>query len=356
MTATLQPSGGTSLAYSKYLGVRDAVLRQLQEEPVVEDSARSQRLALVEYLFDATPNVVARWREHCHHLTGVQSYTYRAHHAHRAKDLQRQFRRLRILDTSELLVPEPEMLGGFGFELDGMRVNAEMLRWNEALLALDEAGWLEVLKSLDHPVVVEFGAGWGGFTQALRRHVPKMCQVLIDRPEHLLFSGTYLQSHFPDHRWLLCDSTKSSVGFRPEDYDFVLIPDFALGPCTWQPELAVSIAASETFTREAHSRFLSWLVERGCPRIYQAVRETESWKDLKSHFGPLDEAYDSRWSKRFRPRSPKSPRLSRWRRVLERLRLRSSESAKPPTKKKVALRHLFSELAEPGASITSDQC
>lgn len=327
--------------FAAYREMRDAALRMLEWTPRGEfDERRLTELAQLDYLFDASPAIVERWREHCHLLSGVQSYAYRAHHAHRARDLTRKLERLKKFDRRDLFVEEPAALGGFGFVVDERRVNVETLRWNESLLALDEAGWLQELEALPRPVTVELGGGWGGFAYALKRRLPNSCHVIIDRPERLLISGTYLRGVFPQATCWIPSEPTADVTAPLTDYDFVLLPDSRWEPYVVRPDLGVSQFTFEQFDASTHAAFCAWLAARGCPRIYHVLPETAQPKLLRGVQKKLEVAYRFSGSKHFRllGERRRRSRLPAW---AQRLKSRLRPSAEPPAKRRAGLQHLF---------------
>lgn len=333
-----------SSSFEGYQQVRDAVLRQLEHAPrEAFDERRLYELRMMDYLFDAGPAIVDRWREHCHHVSGVQSYAYRAHHAHRARDVARKFERQMKFDRRGVFVEEPEALGGFGFSMSDRRVNAETLRWNESLLALDEVGWLAELEALERPVVVELGGGWGGFGYTLRRRLPNLCHVIIDRPERLLFAGTYLRALFPEARCWIPTGVSADVSAPLAEFDVVLLPDYCWEPYVVRPDLGVSLFTFDPSSAGGHETFGPWLAARGCPRIYHALRETAAPKEVKRLQRSIEDRYAFRWSKQFRlaDRTGQRRRVPNWARRL-RDRLRGRPAAAP--KRKPAFQHLFATL------------
>ena len=90
----------------------------MDEAAAYEPSAYwQQEVEGFDYMFDASPLVIGKLREHEYHLTGLRSYEYRRHHADYARRFASKLRRLREVDPGNLFVPESEALGGFGHGL-----------------------------------------------------------------------------------------------------------------------------------------------------------------------------------------------------------------------------------------------
>ena len=194
--------------FVSYLAVRKAVLKMLEDEGARSGLAFSeywkQEVAGFEYLFDATPLITEKLRHHCYHITGLKEYEYRPHHAHKAEAFVRKRERLKAHDARGLFVPENPELGGFGHVLDGQLVNIDTLKFYESLIAMDKAGLLPVQSAGSRPVVVEIGAGWGGFAYQFKTLFPDTTYVIIDLPQVILFSGLYLKEMFPNAKIYIC--------------------------------------------------------------------------------------------------------------------------------------------------------
>src|SRR4051812_44630626 len=182
-----------SRGFQAYREVRAQVLamRDREERAAGAVTAPSaywrEELEQFDYMLDAPPLVVSKLRRHCYHLTGLRPYDYRSH-----KKPTRVARRKAALEAAggrDLVIPEAELLGGFGFELDGGLYNVDTLKYSEALIALKGAGILDELRAPGHrPIVWEIGSGWGGFAYQLKTVCPDATLVLSDFPEVFLFS------------------------------------------------------------------------------------------------------------------------------------------------------------------------
>ncbi len=166
------------------------------------DAAPSQywadELEHIDYLIDASPLVIRKLRHHAFHITGVRPYDYRGAGEQRAY-FERRLRALtRLAGGSDLLLGDHDTLGGFGFEIDGRRHNVDTLKFFEVLVGMHRAGILEPFSRGDRRrMVVEIGAGWGGFAFQFKTLFPKTTYVIVDFPELFLFSATYLMTAFP---------------------------------------------------------------------------------------------------------------------------------------------------------------
>ena len=179
----------------------------MDEAAAYEPSAYwQQEVEGFDYMFDASPLVIAKLREHEYHLTGLRSYEYRRHHADYARRFASKLRRLREVDPGNLFVPESEALGGFGHRVDGELVNLDTLRFYECRIALDRAGVIEQLRGQQRSRVVEIGAGWGGFAYQLKTLFPNISYtIVLDVPYTVLVSkpGKPIDVSTADYRHLI---------------------------------------------------------------------------------------------------------------------------------------------------------
>lgn len=278
----------SSRAYRNYLGVRDHVLAMLDARDEEEGLSAAEtpsaywreELQNIEYLLDASPLVVERLRQHSYHVTGVWPYQYRSHkdraeHRHNLK-----LEALRELGGSELFVPEPPLLGGFGFPVEGGLLNIDTLKFFEVLIALDRGAALAPFRrpKRRRPVVWEIGSGWGGFAYTFKTLFPDSTYVMVDLPELFLFSATYLATAFPEatirywepglvipqHEWL--------------EADFVLVPNTALDAVTPPHiDLAVNMVSFQEMRDDQVDGYIAHAHDRRTPLLYSLNRETGAY-------------------------------------------------------------------------------
>jgi hypothetical protein len=316
---------GAEPAYANYLKVREAVFRMMDDWARLDPSDGPSAYWREEaegfaYLFDASPLVIGALREHCHHITGIKAYDYRAHHAHQQPDYLRKFRLLRSLDAEGLFVPEPEALGGFGFDVGEGLANLDTLKFYEVLLGLQNRGLLQRFRG-EHPqnrVVAEIGSGWGGFAYQFKALCPKATFVCVDLPPTLLFSAVYLMTLFPDARTLLY----GEPGFEAklgdlESYDFVFLPHFHfMAMPKMRIDLAINMVSFQEMTTQQVEAYAARLREFGCADLYSLNRDRSKHNTelstvseaLGRHYeltrvGLLDEPY-TQLAERKKPREP----------------------------------------------------
>jgi putative sugar O-methyltransferase len=272
----------SSPAFRHYEHVRDLVLRMMDEAAGYQPSSYwQQEIAGFDYMFDASPLVVAKLREHEYHLTGLRSYEYRQHHADYARRFASKLRQLREVDTSSLFVPESEALGGFGHHIDGQLVNLDTLRFYECRIALDRAGVIEGLRGPRRHRVLEIGAGWGGFAHQLKTLFPNITYTIVDLPQTLLFSATYLKATFPDARVRIYGEVPAESLFDDLDHtDFLFLPAHAFGRLPIPPaDLAVNLASFQEMTTEHVRGYVNKLADSGCRQVYSMNRDRSRYNE-----------------------------------------------------------------------------
>ena len=270
-----------SSQYRHYLDVRERVLGMIDEIQQLEAHAPSEywkaELAGLDYMLDASPLVIRKLREHCYHLTGLQAYDYREHHAHRRQSLVNKLALLRQQESKALLVPESLLLGGFGFTIDGNRYNLDTLKFYECLIALQKTGLLDHLTAEhnDRKIVVEIGGGWGGFAYQLKTLFPEITYVIIDLPQAFLFSAVYLQTLFPAAKTFIHgDQPATSWIDDPKANDFIFLPHYLIENLKLDDIfLVINMVSFQEMTSAQVENYVSKAAHLGCPNIYSLNRD-----------------------------------------------------------------------------------
>ena len=219
-------------AYRAYLDARERVLALMDGAGGGAPSAYwREELGGFDYMLDASPLIVDKLRQHCYHITGLRAYDYRTGKDKAEQRLREKLDRLLELGGEELFVPEPPLLGGFGFPHGDGLFNVDTLKFYEAVIALQRGGVLGDLRGADErPIVWEIGAGWGGMAYTLKTLCPGVTYVITDLPQLFLFSAVYLRTAFPG----------AKVAFHGDGPIEELLagePDFVFSPHTALAEL-----------------------------------------------------------------------------------------------------------------------
>lgn len=289
------------VAYHAYKEMRDRVLLMMGEALEHADAPSKywqEEIEGFDYMFDASPLIVAKLREHCYHITGLRSYEYRQHHAHAAQAFATKLQALRACDPRGLFIPEARELGGFGHEVQGQLVNMDTLKFYESLIAMERSGLLAELR-LQRRVVVEIGGGWGGFAYQIKKLIPDTTYVIVDLPPTLLFSGTYLMALFPHANFFIYGRDPiQNLKERILDYDFIFLPHYVFSTVELQRvDLAINMVSFQEMTTEQVAAYLKRLTELGCSVLYSHNRDRSKHNSqltavgvlLKRHFQLLEE-------------------------------------------------------------------
>ena len=268
--------------YRAYLRARDAVLTMQERGGGIRPSAYwLEELEGFEYLLDASPLLVDKLRHHTYHVTGLKVYDYRTGKDEMASQLAAKLEMLRALAGDDaLLVPEARDLGGFGFEIDGELYNVDTLKFIEVLIALDRGGVLgELRRPGTRRLVWEIGAGWGGFARAFKTVAPATTYLIVDLPELFLFSGTYLQTVFPDARIRYWSGEPADELFAAwEETDFIMVPAGALGAA--RPprlDLALNMVSFQEMTTAQVRGYVEHAHAAGAPFLYSLNRDRSAY-------------------------------------------------------------------------------
>lgn len=268
-----------SRAFQNYLDVRTHVFRMMDAWEASAECGPSsywrEEIEGFSYLFDASPLIVGRLREQCYHITGLKSYEYRAHHAHRAKLFESKFKMLADADPADLFVAEAPELGGFGFDFGKGLVNIDTLKFYEVMIGLERSGALQSVRNEQRCIVAEIGSGWGGFARHFKRLIPNATYICVDLPPTMLFAGVYLKTLFPNAKFLFHDEDDFVEKARDlSAYDFVFLPHFCFSG--FDPEsldLAINMVSFQEMTSEQIDGYARSLRQLGCKKIYSMNRD-----------------------------------------------------------------------------------
>jgi putative sugar O-methyltransferase len=268
-------------AFRNYEHVRERVFEmraQVDASPNYKPSAYwKEELANFEYMLDASPLIVDTMRAHSYHITGLHVHGYRSG---RDRKAERYAEKLHALQgqarNPELFVPEPAVLGGFGFTIDGNLVNLDTLKFFEVMIALDKGAVLDEFRGDgERKLVWEVGAGWGGFPYQFKTLCPNTTYLISDFPELFLFSATYLMTLFPNARvrfWGEAPASEIFANWR--DYDFIFTPNTALGDLTPDRlDLAVNMVSFQEMTTEQVTSYVAKAHALGARFLYSLNRE-----------------------------------------------------------------------------------
>jgi len=286
-------------AFAAYARARDEVLRMKELETMGAGGRPSaywrEELEGFDYMLDASPLIVDRLRRHSYHVTGIHAYDYRSGRERQRRKLAEKLTALRELGHPDLLVPESPALGGFGFEVEGGLYNIDTLKFFEVLIAMERGGVLAPFREgTERNVVWEIGGGWGGFAYQFKTLFPNTTYVIVDLPELFLFSGTYLETLFPDAR-VAYATDEASVTEAWTDADFILMPNTMLD--VLRPDrldLTVNMVSFQEMTTEQVRAYVETAARLGSRHLYSLNRDRSGMNaELSSVSEVLAERYET---------------------------------------------------------------
>ncbi len=233
----------------------------------------SEELGLIDYMADATPLIVRKLRHHAFWITGLRAYDYRVQDDAKRELFETRFRALESLGGRDLVVPEPEALGGFGYRIDGGLHNLDTLKFQEVLTGMRLAGFLDALKAETRPVIVEIGGGWGGLAYQLKTLIPHALYVIVDLPELFLFSSVYLSAMLPHTKQVFWGADENATtAWR--DADVVYVPNTqAEAMAGFGPSLVLNVASFQEMTGEQVEAYAALAALARCPKLYSLNRD-----------------------------------------------------------------------------------
>lgn len=236
----------------------------------------SGELAKFEYMLDASPLIIEKLRHHTHNLTGLHANHYRQSLGKQRRRFSEKLDALRALDSADLWVPEAQLLGGFGFDIEGELVNIDTLKFYEVLIAMHAGAILdEMRQATERKLVWEIGAGWGGFPYQFKTLCPNVTYVITDFPELFLFSATYLMAAFPDAKVRFYGEVPPQDTFAGwQDFDFIFLPDtFHAAARPEQVDLMINMVSFQEMTTQQVEGYVRRAFEFECPYLYSLNRD-----------------------------------------------------------------------------------
>ena len=291
-----------SAAWRNYERARACVLEMraiAAADPEHRPSAYwEEELANFEYMLDASPLVIDKLRHHSYHVTGLRVHDYRTHRDKAREKFAEKLETLATQAAPELLVPEPRLLGGFGFEIGGRLFNIDTLKYLEALIALDKGAVLPEFRSnSERRLVWEIGAGWGGFPYQFKSVCPHVTYLISDFPELFLFSATYLMTAFPEAKvrfWGEEPAGRIFANWR--DYDFIFVPNTALADLAPpRVDLTINMVSFQEMTNEQVAAYVGRAHALECPFLYSLNRD-------QGHYNPEIDSVSAILSRFYWPR------------------------------------------------------
>jgi len=246
--------------HAKIRSIKSKVITMLRERQSLENNEMpiaapstywSNICSHFDYMLGLSEESFAKLRLHTYHLTGdnYQSYYF--------GDPERFLKssRLDVLTKdipSTYILNEPE--GGIGFRYDdGRFLSRDIVRYQRTVSTFYRYGILsDLLNASKRCYVLDIGGGYGG----LAHHLSNICRnatyILVDLPETLLFSASYLSLLNPQKKIYIYEPSDFPKIMRPgavESYDFVLLPNYRLQSLTnLHFDLIINVASLQEMT------------------------------------------------------------------------------------------------------------
>jgi hypothetical protein len=294
------PTALDQQAYDNYLRVREEVARMkataAASHIATPSSYWNDELAAIDYLSEASPLIVRKLRHHAVHITGLRPYDYRRFGERQGYFERRLEALISLAGGRDLLVPEAEALGGFGYRIDGRLYNVDTIKFFEVLVGMRRGGILDAFSAGSaRRMVWEIGGGWGGFAYQFKTLFPNSTYVIVDFAELFLFSATYLSTLFPSAAIRFWHGS-GPVFDGWEDVDFVFIPHDRVSVMSEaRPDLLVNLVSFHEMTSAQVESYVSLAASTGCPAIYSLNRDRSVYNDEIDAVGHiLSRHYDIR--------------------------------------------------------------
>ena len=278
--------------YEHYLRVRDWARRMKAFGPREKTGAERAIAAALAPIWDATPDVIEGLRGLAQPLGGSAADGYRDSEPADAKTIRRDLKRLFVQVGSDLFVPEPAILGGFGCRTSAGPANTDTVRFFSAMVALQDGAVLPGFRQRQRRMVWEIGGGWGGFAYQFKTLFPNVTYVITGSPESLLLSAVYLMTAFPDARADFYEDAQAGLsGGEWNDVDFVFAPEGALDRLRFpRLDLTLDLQALAQFTPDRLDRHVQHAFDADCRYFFSlhhgdwASDEIPVWRAIDTRY------------------------------------------------------------------------
>jgi hypothetical protein len=92
----------------------------------------------------------------------------------------------------EYVCDPPPICGEECVTIEGVKLNRDMVCYQERMTLLYRERLLETLKSKEAPVILEIGGGYGALAYFIRRVIPQAIYIIVDLPNSLALAACYL--------------------------------------------------------------------------------------------------------------------------------------------------------------------
>lgn len=146
-------------------------------------------------------------------------------------------------------------------------IGTDILLYQKIIKRFYELGICSALETNKRPNILEIGAGYGGFAAQMPKVMShNCCYIIVDIPMSLFYSAIFLSLVYPNRKlYIATEAELPNIDLEKitQEYDFVLIPHFALKYMMQLPDihLAISLFTFEELPKpqiENYAMFLSY--------------------------------------------------------------------------------------------------
>jgi putative sugar O-methyltransferase len=221
-----------------------------------------------DYMLGLSEESFAKLRLHTYHFTADVHLNYWG-------DPQEFRVRLGVDTTSKDIPPKyiiNELEGGIGYHYsDGRFISNDSLRFQNNINTLYRQGILKALAEKRKSYILEIGAGYGGLLHHLSNILGNTTCVIVDIPETLLFSASYLSMHNPKKKIYIYEPSNFSKFINSEEaksYDFILVPNYRFELLNnWRFDLIINITSMQEMRTEQVETYLDF-ISKTCAGVF----------------------------------------------------------------------------------------
>lgn len=241
--------------------------QRLQAEEIDEASPSefwSNICSFFDYMLWLPEESFSKLRLHTYHLTGDNYQTY--YFEKGVESFRAAWEELIEGIPWDYVLYEPQ--GGIGFPCsNGKIVSHDILRFQRVVNTLYRHGIISsiVNANMKRKVVLEIGAGYGGLAHHLSNILGNATYIIVDLPETLLFSASYLSLLNPDKRISINGCTDFAESVRSDvttSSDFVLIPNYKVDELRHlRFDLVINVASLQEMRSDQVNMYLDFIAK-----------------------------------------------------------------------------------------------
>ncbi len=271
-------------SYQMIRSIKSRIIAMLEERQRLENKEVSfaspsrywsDFCSFFDYMLGLPEESFSKLRLHTYHLTtdnyqiyyfGVDAEPFKAYWRELIKDIPPSY-----------IIYEPD--GGIGFSLDnGKIVSHDILRFQYIIKTFYRYGIIFSILSIgqERKFILEIGAGYGGLAHHLSNILENVTYIIVDLPETLLFSASYLSLHNPNKRIYVYENSNFAELVQADhfrSYDFVLIPNYKLDELRRVGfDLVINIASLQEMTADQVNTYLDF-IEQTCRGVFYSSNQ-----------------------------------------------------------------------------------